>query len=101
MGITIGIITVRGPEYHPNMRLAEAASEKGHQISLIHPYRVWPSLMEKKFSLLKMPDMEVPDIVLPRQGATIGESCLALIHHFNLMDIPVVNNLDSILICYP
>ena len=50
MGITIGIITVRGPEYHPNMRLAEAASEQGHQINLIHPYRVWPSLIGEEFA---------------------------------------------------
>ena len=96
MGINIGIITVRGPEYHPNLRLAEAAQERGHKITLVHPYRVWPDLIGRKFSLLGMPDTEVPDIVLPRQGATIGESCLALIHQFGLRGIPVVNNLDSI-----
>ncbi len=96
MGITIGLITVRGPDYHPNLRLAEAARERDHRILLVHPYRVWPDLIGGKFSLVGMPDTEVPDIVLPRQGATVGESCLALIHQFGLIGIPVVNNLDSI-----
>ena len=40
--------------------------------------------------------MEPLDVVLPRQGATIGDSCLALIRHFSLMGIPLVNDLDSI-----
>jgi len=40
--------------------------------------------------------MALLDVVLPRQGATVGDSCLALIRHFSLMDIPVVNDLDSI-----
>jgi len=96
MGITIGIITVRGPEYHPNLRLAEAAQKRGHKITLVHPYRAWPDLMGGKLSFLGMPGNECPDIILPRQGATIGESCLALIHQLSLLDIPVVNSLDSI-----
>ena len=96
MGITTGLITVRGPEYHPNLRLAEAARERGHRIILVHPYRVWPDLIGGKFAFSGIPETQIPDIVLPRQGATIGESCLALIHQFCLMGIPVVNNLDSI-----
>ena len=96
MGITIGLITVRGPDYHPNLRLAEAAQKRDYKTLLVHPYRVWPDLSGKKFTFLGLPDREVPDVVVPRQGATIGESCLALIHQFGLMGIPVVNNLDSI-----
>ena len=96
MGITIGLITVRGLDYHPNLRLSEAAQERDHRILLVHPYRVWPNLSGKKFTFLGLPEREVPDVVLPRQGATIGESCLALIHQFCLIGIPVVNNMDSI-----
>jgi ribosomal protein S6--L-glutamate ligase len=40
--------------------------------------------------------MDALDVVLPRQGATIGDSCLALIRHCSLMGIPLVNDLDSI-----
>ncbi|MBA7642479.1 Ribosomal protein S6--L-glutamate ligase [subsurface metagenome] len=94
--MNIGLITVRGHDYHPNRRLGEAAAEQGHRITLVHPYRVWPGLEEGEPSLVSQPGMEPLDVVLPRQGATVGDSCLALIHHFSLKGIPVVNNLDSI-----
>jgi len=96
MGINIGIITVRGAHYHPNRRLREAAAEKGHRIILVHPYHVWPGLEHGKLTLVGLPDLASLDVVLPRQGATVGDSCLVLIRHFSLMGIPVVNNLNSI-----
>lgn len=94
--MNIGIITVRDHDYHPNRRLIEAATGKGHRVYLIHPYRVWPCLEGGNPYLAGLPDMQPVDVVLPRQGATIGESCLALIQHFSLMRIPVVNNLNAI-----
>jgi ribosomal protein S6--L-glutamate ligase len=94
--MNIGIITVRGNHYHPNRRLQEAATEQGHRITLVHPYRVWPGLEDNTLSLVGLPGMASLDVVLPRQGATVGDSCLALIRHFSLMGIPVVNDLDSI-----
>lgn len=94
--MNIGIITVRDHDYHPNRRLIEAATGKGHQVYLIHPYRVWPCLEGSNPYLVGLPDMQPVDVVLPRQGATIGESCLALIQHFSLMRIPVVNNWNAI-----
>jgi ribosomal protein S6--L-glutamate ligase len=96
MGMNIGIITVRDRDYHPNRRLAEAASEQGHRITLVHPYRVWPVLKGGEPSLVGEQDKEPLEVVLPRQGATIGDSCLALISHFSLMGIPLVNDLNSI-----
>jgi ribosomal protein S6--L-glutamate ligase len=94
--MNIGIITVRGPDYHPNRRLGEAASEQGHRIILVHPYHVWPELEDGKLTLAGLPDLASLDVVLPRQGATVGDSCLALIRQFSLMGIPVVNNLNSV-----
>jgi len=94
--MNIGIITVRGPHYHPNRRLREAAVERGHRVTLVHPYRVWSELEDNTLSLVGLPGMASLDVVLPRQGATVGDSCLALIRHFSLMGIPVVNDLDSI-----
>jgi ribosomal protein S6--L-glutamate ligase len=94
--MNIGIITVRGPHYHPNRRLREAADEQGHRVTLVHPYRVWSELEDNTLSLVGLPGKASLDVVLPRQGATVGDSCLALIRHFSLMGIPVVNDLDSI-----
>ena len=85
--MNIGIITVREHNFHPNRRLIEAADAKGHRITLVHPYRVWAGLGG---------GMENLDVVLPRQGTTLGNACLLLIHHFSMMGIPLVNNLNSI-----
>lgn len=46
--------------------------------------------------MLGHPSMENIDAVLPRQGATLGEASLLLIHHFSMIGIPLVNNLNSI-----
>ena len=94
--MNIGIVTVRGSDYHPNRRLRKAASEQGHRITLIHPYRNWPGIMGNEPGVVRQVEISPLDVVLPRQGATVGDSCLALIHHFSLMGIPVINDLNSI-----
>lgn len=94
--MNIGIITVRGHNFHPNRRLIEAADAKGHRIILVHPYRVWAGLEGGKPTLVGQPGLESLDVVLPRQGATLGNACLLLIHHLSMMGIPLVNNLNSI-----
>ena len=94
--MNIGVITVRDLDYHPNRRLAEAATEQGHRITLVHPYKVWPALKNGEPNLVGRQDKAPLDVVLPRQGATIGDSCLALIRHFSLMGIPLINDLDAI-----
>jgi ribosomal protein S6--L-glutamate ligase len=93
---TIGIITVRNNDYHPNRRLAEAAAELGHRTLLIHPYQMWPILVENEPTVVGPADIDSLDVVLPRQGATIGDSCLALINHFSLMGIPLINRLNAV-----
>jgi len=92
----IGIITARDSDYHPNGRLIEAAAEKGHQARLIHPYRVWPRVTGKGLEFMGEPDVQVLDVVMPRQGATIGASSLTLLHHFNCMGVPMVNDFDAV-----
>ena len=94
--MNIGIITVRDSDYHPNRRLDEAASLHGHKTILVHPYKLWPSLVESKPGVAGQPDIDSLNVVLPRQGATVGGSSLTLICHISLMGIPVVNDLDSI-----
>ncbi len=94
----MGIVTVKDQTYHPNQRLLEAASEKGHDLTLIHPYRVHPEINEGKLALKGMEIDALPQVILPRQGATVGESSLALIRHLGLMGIPMVNSIDAILL---
>ena len=40
----IGLITVREAHYHPNRRLLDAGRAQGHDVVLLHPYQVSPSL---------------------------------------------------------
>jgi len=94
----MGIVTVKGRTYHPNKRLLEAAFEKGHDLTLIHPYRVHPEISRGKLGLKGMGIDSLPEVILPRQGATVGESSLALIRHLALMGFPMVNSLDAILL---
>lgn len=90
--LRIGIITVQAPDYHPNRRLLEAARAAGAEGMLIHPYRVWPTSMDGRPGLTGESAQRPPQVVLPRQGAQIGDSCLALIRHFELMGIPLIND---------
>src|SRR4030042_2220472 len=93
--MNIGIITVRDHDYPPNFRMQEAAKAQGHRAILIHPYRMWPAF-QKGRPVTIGDDGLVPDIVLPRQEATLGDTCLSLIRHFSLMGIPVINGMDAI-----
>jgi ribosomal protein S6--L-glutamate ligase len=88
----IGIITVQGPGYHRNHRLLEAARKAGHQGTLIHPYRQWPMTAAGRLEVTGADSSPLPHVVLPRQGAQIGDACLSLIHQFQLMGIPLVND---------
>jgi len=92
----IGVITVRGLEYHPTRRLAQAAEERGCRILPIHPYSVWPAFEEGRPVLLGDPAARRLDAVLPRQGAEIRDACLPLIGHLARMGVPVFNSQRSI-----
>ncbi len=92
----IGIITVQKPGYHPNRRLLEAARKAGHQGILVHPYHLWPISAAGRLEVTGAHSAPIPHVVLPRQGAQIGDACLALIHQFQLMGVPLVNDLQAV-----
>lgn len=97
MSITIGIITVKDMQYHPNRRLAQAAARRGHRVIRIHPYRSWPAFrVGAEAALLGEDDEGLPDAVLPRQGAEVGFSCLALIRQFQLAGVAVINSFEAV-----
>lgn len=98
MTLQIGLITVRDHGYHPNRRLLEAACKAGHKPVLIHPYQLWPTTISGRLGLTEETSTHLPHVVLPRQGAQIGDACLALIRQFQLKGIALVNDVDAVTI---
>jgi ribosomal protein S6--L-glutamate ligase len=97
MTLDIGIISVRGADYHPTRRLMEAAAQRRARVAVIHPYHMLPGLLNGR-ALLGPAEAAGPlDVVLPRQGAEIRTACLPLIAHFERSGIPVVNALAAII----
>jgi len=92
----IGIITVRDKTFHPTRRLIKAAGDKGHHVTLIHPYRLWPVIADNTLRTTAATSYAPFDVILPRQGAQIGWSSRVLINQLRLMGIPLVNDLDAI-----
>jgi ribosomal protein S6--L-glutamate ligase len=95
-GLRIGILTVRDAAYHPNARLLAAAQAAGCEGMLIHPYRIWPATVKGRLGLIGRHAHRPPQVVLPRQGAEIGDTCLALIHHFQHMGIALINDHSAV-----
>jgi hypothetical protein len=94
----IGIITVQDPAYHPNRRLLDAAHAAGHPCVLIHPYRLWPKIAAGRLEITGTHSSPLPHVVLPRQGAQIGDACLALIHQFQLMGVTAGQRYNAVFI---
>lgn len=97
MGYHIGVISVKGYDYHPTRRLMEAAAKRGHTVTRLHPYRCWPGFRNQgKAAFFLYDEAKMPNAVLPRQGADVGPSCLALIRQFQLLRIPVINDFEAV-----
>ncbi len=98
MTVRIGIVSVRDPDYHPNRRLLEAAVNAGFEGILIHPYKIWPHVIAKRLTVTGKTVTDLPQVILPRQGAQIGESSLALIRQFCFMGLHMINGPEAIFI---
>lgn len=92
----IGVLTVRGMDYHPTRRLAQAAEQRNGRILAVHPYTVWPGFVDGRAVLLGDPAAQGLDAVMPRQGAEIKDACLPLVGHLARMGVPVINSQESI-----
>jgi len=89
----LALVTVHGPEYHPNRRLLEAAHERGAALELLHPFRAWCALTGGHAGLL---GADPPPVVIPRVGSTISPYTLALLRHLELMGARLVNGPSAI-----
>lgn len=98
MPLSIGLITVRGPDYHPNRRLAQAAASRGLEVVLLDPYRLACGL-EGGLVVQGLPGGRLPRVILPRQGATLAEFCLLLLEQMELAGARLVNSPRAVRLC--
>ncbi len=98
MSIAIGVLTVKGADYHPTKRLIEAGRDRNARVVPIHPYHVLPGYQQGRPVVLGLAGGLELKAVLPRQGAEIKTACLPLIAQFEQMGCRVINGLSSILI---
>lgn len=97
----IGVLTIHGPEFHPNGRLDQAARHKGHHLMLINPYHLTCVLENRGPGIYGCNDAgtgDLPDVVLPRQGSPMGEYGFVILRQFRAMGIPLVNGLKGVTI---
>ncbi len=94
----IGILSVKNHRYHPNRRLLEAARALDHQGILVHPKKLFMGVDNEGLKIDQRSRLFRADVILPRLGATIKEYALAMVRHFELLGIPVINNFDSVLL---
>jgi len=94
----IGILSVRNHRYHPNRRLLDASRGLGHQGILVHPGKLFMGVNGHRLTLDHLTRDFRADVIIPRLGATIKEYALTMVYHFELLGIPVINNLTSILL---
>lgn len=92
----IGVVTVRGKEYHPNMRLLEAAEKRGISLEFVNPYSLGSLIRQGRPEMTGLNNIGPPGVLIPRQGAQIGESSMNVLRHFEAMGVPMVNRVSGI-----
>jgi len=96
--MNIGVLTVNNFDFHPNRRLKQAAEEQDHHIILINPYDMLSEIAGQQFNFsIKETDQSL-DVVMPRQGAPMGDYGLVLLRQLMQNGIPLVNGLTGITI---
>ena len=104
----IGIMTVNDETFHPNARLLEEACKRGHGVVLMDPYSITCGVGDPAGEGMPQFDMlcsagrkdpgRLPDLVLPRQGAPMGEYGFVLLRQLVMAGVPLVNGLEGITI---
>lgn len=88
--MNIGILSVRDERYPPNHRLMAAASQSGHQARLIHTRDCLSEIHHGRPGII-IRGCDIPDVLLPRIGATINDYALGVVRQFELFGVRVIN----------
>lgn len=96
--MVIGILS-RRPSLYSTRRLVQSASRRGHRALVLNPLRCNLSLSRGAPAIFYRGlegMLPLPDVVLPRIGASITDHGLAVVNQFDRMRVPLVNNAEPI-----
>jgi ribosomal protein S6--L-glutamate ligase len=90
--LTIAILS-RKRSLYSTSRLVEAAKARGHRPVVLDTLRCTMILAPNNPRMsFRGVELKGIDVVIPRIGASITAYGLAVVNHFDMMDVPVVNN---------
>jgi ribosomal protein S6--L-glutamate ligase len=92
------LILSRKRWYYSTRRLREEALRIGYEVVLADPFRCVLLLDDRPRVFLGRRELTDIDVVLPRVGTTGTEFTVAIVRHFELMGVPVVNRSAAITI---
>ncbi|MCC6808002.1 MAG: RimK family alpha-L-glutamate ligase [Deltaproteobacteria bacterium] len=88
----IGILSL-GPKLYTTRRLVEAGRKLSHKVRIINTLACDLYVERGKPTIAyRGKPLKVPDVILPRIGASITQYGLTVVNQFDMMDVPVVNN---------
>jgi ribosomal protein S6--L-glutamate ligase len=91
------LILSRKRSLYSTKRLREEGERLGHKVDVVDPLKIVLRLSEGKPSMLVGARMlQSPGVVLPRIGTAGTIYSIAVVRHFELMGVPVVNRASAI-----
>lgn len=91
----IGILS-RRPKLYSTSRLIEAATERGHEVSVVNFLRCSMGLVGKRGSMMYREEPVEFDAVIPRIGASVTFYGTAVVRHFETMGTYTLVTADAI-----
>lgn len=93
--MVIEILSVQDETFHPNLRLMEEGRSLGYTVRLVHT-RDCLARIEGGQIRVSQGSGALPDVLLPRIGATINDYALSVVRQFELAGVRVVNGSSAI-----